>query len=123
MQVIATTDEGEQKLQGKRVLLASGSVAIDIPGLPQDGDRVGQARDALEYTAVPEHLVVIGGGYIGLELGSVWLRLGAKVTVVEMMEQMLPSTDQEITAALLEKPAEAGHDDPFRDQGLGNGTE
>jgi dihydrolipoamide dehydrogenase len=100
-QVVATTTEGEQTLQGKRVLLASGSVAIDIPGLPQDGKRVGQARDALEYTAVPEHLVVIGGGYIGLELGSVWLRLGAKVTVVEMLEQMLPTTDQEITAALL----------------------
>jgi dihydrolipoamide dehydrogenase len=101
LQVVATTAEGEQTLQGKRVLLATGSVAIDIPGLPQDGKRVGQARDALEYTAVPEHLVVIGGGYIGLELGSVWLRLGAKVTVVEMLEQMLPTTDQEITAALL----------------------
>ncbi|MDH3453763.1 MAG: FAD-dependent oxidoreductase, partial [Desulfuromonadales bacterium] len=75
LQVIATTDDGEQTLQGKRVLLATGSVAIDIPSLPQDGERVGQARDALEYPAVPEHLVVIGGGYIGLELGSVWLRL------------------------------------------------
>ena len=108
LQVIATTAEGEQKLQGKRVLLATGSVAIDIPGLPQDGERVGQARDALEYTAVPEHLVVIGGGYIGLELGSVWLRLGAKVTVVEMLEQMLPTSDQEITAALLKSLQKQG---------------
>ncbi len=108
LQVIASTDEGEQTLQGKRILLASGSVAIDIPGLPQDGDRVGQARDALEYTAVPEHLVVIGGGYIGLELGSVWLRLGARVTVVEMLEQMLPGTDQEVTAALLKSLQKQG---------------
>ena len=108
LQVIATTAEGEQTLQGKRVLLATGSVAIDIPGLPQDGERVGQARDALEYTAVPEHLVVIGGGYIGLELGSVWLRLGAKVTVVEMLEQMLPTSDQEITAALLKSLQKQG---------------
>jgi dihydrolipoamide dehydrogenase len=108
LQVIASTAEGEQTLQGKRVLLATGSVAIDIPGLPQDGKFVGQARDALEYTTVPEHLVVIGGGYIGLELGSVWLRLGAKVTVVEMLEQMLPSTDQELTAALLKSLQKQG---------------
>ncbi len=107
-QVIATSSEGEQTLQGKRILLATGSVAIDIPGLPQDGKRVGQARDALEYTTVPEHLVVIGGGYIGLELGSVWLRLGAKVTVVEMLEQMLPSSDQEVTAALLKSLQKQG---------------
>ena len=108
LQVIATTDDGEQTLQGKRVLLATGSVAIDIPSLPQDGERVGQARDALEYPAVPEHLVVIGGGYIGLELGSVWLRLGSRVTVVEMLEQMLPSTDQEVTAALLKSLQKQG---------------
>ncbi len=108
LQVIATTESGDQTLTGKRVLLATGSVAIDIPGLPQDGKRVGQARDALEYTEVPEHLVVIGGGYIGLELGSVWLRLGAKVTVVEMLEQMLPTTDQEVTAALLKSLQKQG---------------
>ena len=108
VQVVAATDDGEQTIVGKRVLLATGSVAIDIPGLPQDGQRVGQARDALEYDAVPEHLVVIGGGYIGLELGSVWLRLGAKVTVVEMLEQMLPATDQEVTAALLKSLQKQG---------------
>jgi dihydrolipoamide dehydrogenase len=108
LQVIATTDDGEETIQGKRILLATGSVAIDIPGLPQDGKQVGQARDALEYDAVPEHLVVIGGGYIGLELGSVWLRLGAKVTVVEMLEQMLPTTDQEVTAALLKSLQKQG---------------
>lgn len=108
LQVIAVTDDNEQTVLGQRVLLATGSVAVDIPGLPQDGERVGQARDALEYTAVPEHLVVIGGGYIGLELGSVWLRLGARVTVVEMLEQMLPSTDKEVTAALLKSLQKQG---------------
>jgi len=106
--VVAVTESGEQTLQGKRVLLAAGSVAVDIPSLPQDGKLVGQARDALCYDKVPEHLVVIGGGYIGLELGSVWLRLGAKVTVVEMLEQMLPSTDQEVTAALLKSLQKQG---------------
>jgi dihydrolipoamide dehydrogenase len=108
IQVVATTEKGEQTLQGKRVLLATGSVAIDIPGLPQDGKQVGQARDALCYDAVPEHLVVIGGGYIGLELGSVWLRLGAKVTVVEMLDSMLPGTDHEVTEALLKSLQKQG---------------
>ncbi len=108
LEVIAATDDGEETLQGKRVLLATGSVAVDIPSLPQDGKMVGQARDALEYSDVPEHLVVIGGGYIGLELGSVWLRLGSKVTVVEMLDQMLPNTDQEVTAALLKSLQKQG---------------
>jgi len=108
LSVIATTNDGEEVLQGKRVLLATGSVAVDIPSLPQDGKLVGQARDALCYDKVPEHLVVIGGGYIGLELGSVWLRLGAKVTVVEMLEQMLPNTDQEVTTALLKSLQKQG---------------
>ena len=107
-EVIADTEDGEQVLSGKRVLLATGSVAVDIPSLPQDGEDVGQARDALSFDSVPEHLVVIGGGYIGLELGSVWLRLGAKVTVVEMLEQMLPSTDHEVTAALLKSLQKQG---------------
>ena len=107
-EVVAATAGGEQTLRGQRVLLATGSVAIDIPSLPQDGKQVGQARDALDYDAVPKHLVVIGGGYIGLELGSVWLRLGAKVTVVEMLEQMLPSTDHEVTAALIKSLQKQG---------------
>ncbi|MDH3997887.1 MAG: dihydrolipoyl dehydrogenase [Desulfuromonadales bacterium] len=106
--VVVESAEGEQRLQGERVLLATGSVAIDLPSLPQDGERVGQARDALSYEAVPEHLVIIGGGYIGLELGSVWLRLGSKVTVVELLEQMLPSTDREITATLLKSLQKQG---------------
>lgn len=107
-EVIATTDDGEETLIGKRVILATGSVAIDIPSLPQDGQMVGQARDALCFDSVPEHLVVIGGGYIGLELGSVWLRLGSKVTVVEMLEQMIPSTDQEVTTTLIKSLQKQG---------------
>lgn len=108
LEVIATTDAGEEVLHGKRVVLATGSVAVDIPSLPQDGKLVGQARDALGYDEVPEHLVVIGGGYIGLELGSVWLRLGAKVTVVEMLDKMLPGSDQEVTDALLKSLLKQG---------------
>jgi dihydrolipoamide dehydrogenase len=106
-QVVVTTHDGEQALAGKRVLLATGSTAVAIPGLPFGG-RIGEARDALAYEQVPEHLVVIGGGYIGLELGSVWLRLGSKVTVVEMLDTLLPATDQEIARTLLKSLEKQG---------------
>ncbi len=107
-QVTVQTADGEQTLQGKKVLLATGSTAVAIPGLSFDDERIGHARHALEYDSVPEHLVVIGGGYIGLELGSVWLRLGARVTVVEMLEQLLPSTDQEVTKTLVKSLEKQG---------------
>jgi dihydrolipoamide dehydrogenase len=107
-QVIVAADDGEQTLLGKRVLLATGSSAVEIPGLQFDEERIGHARHALEYQAVPEHLVVIGGGYIGLELGSVWLRLGAKVTVVEMLDQLLPNTDQEVAKTLIKSLEKQG---------------
>lgn len=106
-QVAVAAANGEQMLVGKRVLLATGSTAVAIPGLPF-GDRIGEARDALAYDRVPEHLVVIGGGYIGLELGSVWLRLGAKVTVVEMLDTLLPNTDQEVAKTLIKSLEKQG---------------
>ena len=107
-QVAVQTADGEQTLQGKKILLATGSDAIAIPGLAFDDKNIGHARHALEYDAVPEHLVVIGGGYIGLELGSVWLRLGAKVTVVEMLDQLLPNTDQEVAKTLVKSLEKQG---------------
>ncbi|MCM2264858.1 MAG: dihydrolipoyl dehydrogenase [Desulfuromonadales bacterium] len=106
-QVAVVSTEGEQMLGGKHVLLATGSTAMTIPTLPFGG-RIGEARDALAYQQVPEHLVVVGGGYIGLELGSVWLRLGAKVTVVEMLDTLLPNTDQEIARTLIKSLEKQG---------------
>lgn len=82
-----------QTLRAKRVLLATGSRAIELPDLPCDGESVVTAREALSFTAVPKHLLVVGGGYIGLELGSVWRRLGAEVTVAEMLPRLLPFND------------------------------
>lgn len=108
LRVAVTTADGAQTLEGKRVLLATGSEAVAIPGLPFDGERIGHARDALAYDRVPEHLVVVGGGYIGLELGSVWLRLGAKVTVVEMLDTLLPNTDQEVAKTLIKSLEKQG---------------
>lgn len=107
-QVAVTTAAGEELLTGRQVLLATGSEAVAIPGLPFDGERIGHARHALCYDRVPAHLVVIGGGYIGLELGSVWLRLGAKVTVVEMLDTLLPNTDQEVARILLKSLEKQG---------------
>jgi dihydrolipoamide dehydrogenase len=96
-----TTADGEQLLAGKRVLLATGSRAVELPFLPFDGKLVASAREALSFTEVPEHLVVIGAGYIGLELGSVWRRLGAQVTVVETLARPLPTMDGQAADALV----------------------
>lgn len=85
----------------RRVLLATGGVPVEVPSLPFDGETIVSSKEALCFGAVPEHLVVVGAGYIGLELGSVWRRLGAKVTVVEMLPKMLPFTDVEVTDALM----------------------
>jgi dihydrolipoamide dehydrogenase len=108
VQVAVAAADGEQTLTGRRLLLATGSDAAALPGLPVDGERIGHARHALAYDTVPEHLVVVGGGYIGLELGSVWLRLGAKVTVVEMLDTLLPNTDQEIARTLIKSLEKQG---------------
>jgi dihydrolipoamide dehydrogenase len=78
------------------VILATGSVPIALPFLPFDEERVLSNVGALALSEVPKHLVVIGGGVIGLELGSVWRRLGAKVTVVEMLPAILPGTDADV---------------------------
>ncbi|WP_298439084.1 dihydrolipoyl dehydrogenase [Geobacter sp.] len=93
--------EGTQQLRGRRVLLATGSEAAAIPFMPFDGETVVSAREALSFDRVPEHLLVVGAGYIGLELGSVWRRLGARVTVVEMLPKMLPNTDGQVADALM----------------------
>jgi dihydrolipoamide dehydrogenase len=88
--------EGKRTLKGKHVLLATGSVPVELPFLRFDHERIVDSTGALAFSEVPEHLVVVGGGVIGLELGSVWLRLGAKVTVLEMADTILPGMDAEI---------------------------
>ncbi|MCA9705768.1 MAG: dihydrolipoyl dehydrogenase [Myxococcales bacterium] len=94
---IEVTHEGQtHTLTAPRVLIATGSVPASIPGVTLDGDRVGTSTEALSYPEVPGHLVVIGAGYIGLEMGSVWARLGAEVTVLEYMSEFLPAVDAEI---------------------------
>lgn len=91
---------GKEDLVAKNILLATGSEAIELPHLPFDGKNIINARDALSLTEVPQRLLVVGGGVIGLEMGSVWSRLGAAVTVVEMLPQILPQTDPQVAQTL-----------------------
>ncbi len=80
----------------KHIVIATGSESIPLPGVTVDEKRIVTSTGALELDAVPAHLVVIGGGYIGLELGSVWHRLGSKVTVVEYLDKLVPGMDGEV---------------------------
>jgi len=93
-----TVDVAGQKVTAKDIVIATGSSVMPLPGVTVDnaGKRIVDSTGALDLDEVPEHLVVIGGGVIGLELGSVWRRLGAKVTVVEYLDQLLPGMDGEV---------------------------
>ena len=96
--VVVESSSGPISVQAKSILLATGSKPATLPGVALDGERVGTSTEALSYPEVPEHLVVIGAGYIGLELGSVWRRLGARVTVLEYLDRILFGLDAEIAA-------------------------
>jgi dihydrolipoamide dehydrogenase len=87
---------GDRTVRAKNIVIATGSSVTPLPGVEVDQERIVDSTGALELSQVPQHLVVIGGGVIGLELGSVWRRLGAKVTVVEFLDQILPGMDGEV---------------------------
>ncbi len=89
---------GSETLEAKHIVIATGSNVAQLKGVEFDGDRIGGSTEALSYPAVPGTLVVIGAGYIGLELGSVWNRLGSKVIVLEFLDRILPGMDAEIAA-------------------------
>ncbi|MGB7374799.1 dihydrolipoyl dehydrogenase [Pontixanthobacter sp.] len=89
---------GDETVTAKDIIIATGSSVTPLPGVDVDNaaGRIVDSTGALELTEVPKHLVVIGGGVIGLELGSVWRRLGAKVTVVEYLDMLLPGMDRDV---------------------------
>ena len=91
-----TVQVGERTVTAKDIVIATGSSVTALPGVTIDQKIIVDSTGALELERVPEHMVVIGGGVIGLELGSVWRRLGAKVTCVEYLDQILPGFDGEI---------------------------
>jgi len=95
---VALLDGGEQELKTKNTIIATGSEPASIPGVEIDEERVVSSTGALDFEDVPEHILVIGGGVIGLELGSVWGRLGSNITVVEFLDTIVPTMDSDVQA-------------------------
>ena len=93
---VALADGGSRTLEAKNIIIATGSDVTSLPGIEIDGKRIVSSTGALILDKVPGHMVVIGGGVIGLEMGSVWLRLGSKVTVLEYLDAVLPGMDGEV---------------------------
>ena len=109
-QVEVTDKDGKTKAyEADNVILATGSRPIDIPPAPKTEGYITDSEGALEFTEVPKRLGVIGAGIIGLELGSVWARLGSEVTLLEAQDTFLPAVDQQIAKATLKE---------FQKQGL-----
>src|SRR5262245_12949253 len=98
---VTAADGKKSTLEAKHILLATGSESVELPFLKYDGKHVVSSTEALNFSPVPKHLIVVGGGYIGLELGSVWKRLGSKVTVVEFLPRILSLNDGEVSAEVL----------------------
>ncbi len=90
---------GDRSIIARNFIIATGSEVALLPGMAPDGEIIVTSTEALSLAAVPAHLVIIGGGYIGLEMGSVWRRLGAKVTVIEYAERIVPAMDIEVANA------------------------
>ena len=90
----------KQGVEGKAIVIATGSEVAHVPGIEVDEKRIVSSTGALDLPKVPKRMVVIGGGYIGLELGSVWCRLGAEITVVEMLHTITPGLDAELAKQL-----------------------
>jgi dihydrolipoamide dehydrogenase len=94
--IITKADGTTQEITGKNVIIATGSKPSSLPFIKIDKERIITSTEALNLTEVPKHLILIGGGVIGLELGSVYARLGAKVSVIEFMDSIIPTMDKSL---------------------------
>jgi dihydrolipoamide dehydrogenase len=99
-EVVVSADGKDSSYTADNILIATGSEVTPLPGVEIDEDRIVSSTGALSLAEVPKHLVVVGGGYIGLEMGSVWRRLGSKVTVVEFLDAIVPNMDGEVGKAM-----------------------
>lgn len=108
--VVTAEDGSSSTVSARSIIVATGSEPVPFPGVPFDEDRVLSSTGALALTEVPKRLVVVGGGVIAMELGSVWLRLGAQVTVLEMLPTILPGADEEVVAAAARSFQKQGFD-------------
>ncbi|MCB1051298.1 MAG: dihydrolipoyl dehydrogenase [Acidobacteria bacterium] len=97
---VTEADGSQQTLSAKNIIIATGSAPIQLPFMPFDGQTIVDSTGALAFDTLPKHLVVVGGGVIGLELGSVWNRLGAQVTVVEFMDRVAITMDRQVSKDL-----------------------
>jgi dihydrolipoamide dehydrogenase len=96
-----TADDGSRTVVGfEQAIIACGSEAVTLPFIPHDDERVIDSTGALELATVPERLLVVGGGIIGLEMATVYAELGAKVTIVELLDQLIPGADKDLVAPL-----------------------
>jgi len=98
---VTAADGTETTHKAKNIVIATGSKPIEIPPAKYDRETIVSSTGALKFSEVPKHLIVIGGGVIGLELGSVWRRLGAEVTVIEAMDRILAGSDAELSKGLM----------------------
>ena len=94
------TESGTETIEAKNIIIATGSSPIQLPGLEFNGDTIIESREGLDWTEVPQRMAVIGGGVIGLEMGTLYAKLGAQVTIIELASEILPGTDKEIVQAL-----------------------
>ena len=106
--VLTGSDGGAHEIEANSIIIATGSDSTRLPGIDIDEKRIVSSTGALSLDRVPKRLVVVGGGYIGLELGSVWQRLGARVTVVEVLDHIVPNMDRELGSALQRVLARSG---------------
>lgn len=99
---------GGEQISAKNILIATGSSVIEIPNIKIDEEFIVSSTGALKLSKVPENLIVVGGGYIGLELGSVWRRLGSKVTVIEFAPSIVPMLDKEVASQFMKLQLKQG---------------
>ena len=94
---VISSDNKKENIEAKNIILATGSKAVSIPGIEFDEEKIVSSTGALSLKKIPKKLVIVGGGYIGLEMGSVWSRLGSEVQVVEFLDHITPGMDKEIS--------------------------
>ena len=107
-EILIQTNKGEETWHGRQILIATGSESLSLPNIATDEEKIITSTGALELKKVPKKMIVVGGGYIGLEMGSVWNRLGTDVTVVEYFDRLVPQMDHELGNALLKILAKQG---------------
>ncbi|MCA8948971.1 MAG: dihydrolipoyl dehydrogenase [Planctomycetes bacterium] len=95
--VVVKSKKGEETLETRNIVIATGSTPIAVPGFDFDGDKVWSSTDALAPKKLPKRMIVIGGGYIGLELGLVYHKLGTEITVLEFMDRVLPGMEADLS--------------------------